>query len=256
MILCWIPLPPEAVGTDSTPVLDEYEPTAPNPAVSAPSARRADLVAHASSLVDLGTGEISLGDLPCCSPGKEPERKPKRGPGEDTLFFQARKVPRTDDRAYQVLQHLLDGTSEEEQLGQGQEHARSANSSRPPSLEEERPTEVLREEFVHLRRDNSHHALQMRTVLQDMLNEVRSMQNMSRRMLEGMLKETTKSEYQVRLEIAGYGGQLLDALGSRHSHGQGFHASCETCQRGNTALIALVGMTDIRLIEPFNPSFF
>lgn len=153
---------------------------------------------------------------------------------DEAPVFQPRKVRRIEDRAYEVLNNFIEDKAAMEI-----------------------PTEVIREEFVHLRQDNSHHAMKMGELVRDLVQEVHDWKRTTTTLITRVMEETTsqRSEFQTRLEIAGYGAQLLDALGSRHGHGRGFSNSCDVCQRGNDALIALVGMTDRRLIEPFKPSF-
>ena len=122
------------------------------------------------------------------------------------------------------------------------------------SSEETTSEDNMRLEFQHLRKDNSHHAVQLRSALKELTEEVKEG---NRRVEEAVRKNTNRrSDFQDRLELAGHGAKLLDILGARHPHGEGFAPSCELCQKGNDTLMALIAQTDRRLVDPFRPALF
>ena len=110
---------------------------------------------------------------------------------------------------------------------------------------------IIEREFMHMRKDASFHAVQLRESLKEITDQVTGL----RSDVQKMETQNRRSDFQDRLEIAGHGAKLLDILGSRHPHGQGFQESCSICQKGNDMLVTLVSQTDPRLMNPFHPSF-
>jgi hypothetical protein len=112
-------------------------------------------------------------------------------------------------------------------------------------------TETIQNEFRHVRKDASFHAVQLKESLKEVTEQVIGL----RKDVQKLETQKQRSDFQDRLEIAGHGAQLLDILGNRHPHGNGFQPSCQTCQKGNDMLISLISLTNPRLMDPFRPSF-
>lgn len=105
-----------------------------------------------------------LPGTPCQDEAPTPGKRGRTDDTEESMlepqFRRPRKVPHVDSRAYEVLTRMI------------------ANDET-----EEGTTEVLREEFSHLRKDNSHHAMQLRAAMTQLVVEVRECKSQTSRLI-------------------------------------------------------------------------
>ena len=143
-----------------------------------------------------------------------------------------------------------------ESVGSNDNHGTEANTSIDTDINNSllKLQQTVHQEFHKVRQDNSYHGSHLLTALKDMNSNIINHNTQLRSDIQE-LKPRQKSDFEIRLEIAGHGSALLNILANKHDHEQGFDRSCKKCQKGNALLFQLINITDPKIIDPFSSYF-